>query len=91
MLKRVAWFLVGASGITKDCERRQVLTMAQKTPDIVGVCLDDFFHDKPGTAVVSLTLNQLRDIQPQIEARARKWTCMSRFTPTSWTSPQQSI
>lgn len=72
MLKRVAWSLVGASGITKDWEREQVLTMAHRTPNIVGVYLDDFFHDKPGTEVASLTLDQLRDIQRQIKGPDKK-------------------
>ena len=72
MLKRVAWSLVGASGITKDWERKQVLTMAHRTPNIVGVYLDDFFHDKPGMEVASLTLDQLRDIQRQIKGPDKK-------------------
>jgi len=72
MLKRVAWSLVGASGITKDWERKQVLSMAHKTPNIVGVYLDDFFHDEPGTEVASLNLDQLRDIQRQIKGPDKK-------------------
>ena len=72
MLKRVAWSLVGASGVTKDWERKQVLTMAHRTPNIVGVYLDDFFHDEPGREVASLTLEQLRDIQQQIKGPDKK-------------------
>jgi hypothetical protein len=72
MLKRVAWSLVGAGGVTKEWERKQVLSMAHKTPNIVGVYLDDFFHDKPGVEVASLTPEQLRDIQRQIKGPDKK-------------------
>jgi hypothetical protein len=75
MLKRVAWSLVGASGVTKDWERDEVLAMAHKTPNIVGVYLDDFFHGlptQPGEEVASLTLDQLRDIQRQIKGPDKK-------------------
>ncbi|MGA2077699.1 MAG: hypothetical protein ABSH52_29770 [Terriglobia bacterium] len=72
MLKRVAWSLVGASGVTKDWERKQVLSMAHKTPNIVGVYLDDFFREEPGRELASLTLEQLRDIQRQIKGPDKK-------------------
>jgi hypothetical protein len=72
MLRRVAWSLVGASGITKDWERKQVLTMARRVPNFVGVYLDDFFRDKPGGEVASLSLDQLRDIQRQIKGPGKK-------------------
>lgn len=72
MLKRVAWSLTGAGGVTKDWERKQVLSMAQKTPNFVGVYLDDFFHDKPGPEVGSLTVDQLRDVQRQIKGPSKK-------------------
>jgi hypothetical protein len=63
LLKRVAWSLMGASGKTKAWENKQILTMAQKTPNIVGVYLDDFFHDKPRTEMGGLTLDELHDIR----------------------------
>jgi hypothetical protein len=72
MLKRVAWSLTGAGGATHDWERKQVLAMAQRTPNIVGVYLDDFFRDKPGMGAASLTLDQLRDIQRQIKAPGKR-------------------
>jgi len=71
-LKRVAWSLTGASGATKDWERKQVLSMVQKFPNMVGVYLDDFFHDEPGREVASLSLEQLRDIQRQIKGSDKK-------------------
>jgi hypothetical protein len=71
LLNRVAWSLVGASGVTKDWERKQVLTLANHIPNIVGVYLDDFFHDE-GKDVASLSLDQLRDIQRQIKGPDKK-------------------
>ena len=72
MLKRVAWSLTGMGGVTKDWERKQVLSMAQKTPNFVGVYLDDFFRDEPGRELGSLTVDQLRDIQRQIKGPGKK-------------------
>jgi len=72
MLKRVAWSLTGASGVTKEWERKQVLSMVQKFPNMVGVYLDDFFHDKPEGEVGSLTVDQLRDVQRQLKGSQKK-------------------
>lgn len=71
MLKRVAWSLVGASGVTKESERKEVLAMALKTPNFVGVYLDDFFHNNPGEGTASLTLGQLKDIQHRIKSSTK--------------------
>jgi hypothetical protein len=72
MLKRVAWSLTGASGVTKEWERKQVLSMVQKFPNMVGVYLDDFFRDKPAGEVGSLTVDQLRDVQRQLKGSQKK-------------------
>jgi len=72
MLKRVAWSLTGAGGVTHDWERKQVLSMLQKFPNMVGVYLDDFFRDKPGEEVGSLTVDQLRDVQRQLKGPKKK-------------------
>ena len=69
-MKRVAWSIVGASGVTSDSERQQVLDMARHTPNIVGVYMDDFFRDKGSQA--SLTLDQLRDLQQQLKRPGKK-------------------
>ena len=37
VLKRVAWSIVGAAGITRDSEREQVLAMARRIRNITGV------------------------------------------------------
>jgi hypothetical protein len=71
-LKRVAWSIVGASGITRDEERRQVLAMARQVPNIVGVFMDDFFTDKKSGKIASLTLDQVREVQRQLKGSGKK-------------------
>jgi hypothetical protein len=72
LLKRVTWSIVGASGITKDTERQQVLELAHKTPNFVGVYMDDFFHERNSASLASLTLDQLRDVQRQLKGSGKK-------------------
>ena len=61
-LNRVVWSVVGGGGITEEWERKQVLEMAKRIPNFVGVFMDDFFHpdDKQ---VASLAVDDLRNLQ----------------------------
>jgi hypothetical protein len=43
-LKRVMWSVTGAGGATSVEERRQVLALARRLPNLTGVFMDDFFH-----------------------------------------------
>ena len=72
VLKRVVWSIVGAGGITRDEERRQVLDLARKTPNIVGLFMDDFFTDGKYGKLASLTLDQVRDVQRQLKQSDKK-------------------
>jgi hypothetical protein len=72
MLKRVVWSIVGAGGVTKESERKQVMAMAFKIPNIVGVYMDDFFTDKKEGPIASLTLDQLQDIRRQLKGPTKK-------------------
>jgi hypothetical protein len=72
VLKRVAWSIVGASGVTRDSERKQVLDMALHTPNFVGAYMDDFFHNKPDAKVSSLSLDELELIQQQLKGSSKK-------------------
>jgi hypothetical protein len=72
VLKRVVWSIVGASGITREQERRDVLAMAQRVPNIVGVFMDDFFTDNKSGKIASLTLDQVRDVQKQLKSSIKK-------------------
>jgi hypothetical protein len=69
--KRVAWSIVGASGVTHPEERREVLAMAHSTPNIVGVFLDDFFSDEPGK-VASLTIEEVKAVQRGLKTGGKK-------------------
>lgn len=72
VLKRVAWSIVDAGGVTKDWERKQVLDMAFHTPNFVGVYMDDFFRSEPDAKVASLTLDELRALQQQLKRPSKK-------------------
>jgi hypothetical protein len=72
LLKRVVWSIVGAGGVTKDWERKQVLAMARHTRNFVGVFMDDFFHDGGSGNMASLTLDQVREIQRQLKGSDKK-------------------
>ncbi len=72
VLKRVVWSIVGAGGITREQERQEVLALARKTPDIVGLFMDDFFTDGRSGKLASLTLDQVRDVQKQLKESGKK-------------------
>ena len=72
VLKRVAWSIVGAGGVTSDSERQQVLAMARRIPNIVGVFMDDFFCDRTSEKVANLSLDQVRDVQRQLKESSKK-------------------
>ena len=70
--KRVVWSIVDAGGVTKDWEREQVLAMARRTPNFVGVFMDDFFHEEPDPKLASLTLDELRAVQRELKGSGKK-------------------
>ncbi|HZT33369.1 MAG TPA: twin-arginine translocation signal domain-containing protein [Bryobacteraceae bacterium] len=72
VLKRVVWSIVGASGVTRAEERQQVLAMAHRIPNIVGVFMDDFFTDNQPGKRASLTLDQIHDVQAQLKGEGKK-------------------
>ena len=72
VLKRVAWSIVGAGGVTVSSERQQVLDMARRIPNIVGVFMDDFFRSRNSERPASLTIDELKDIQRQLKESSKK-------------------
>jgi len=70
--KRVVWSIVDAGGVTKDWERAQVLQMARRIPNFVGVFMDDFFREEPDPKLASLTLDELRAVQREIKGSGKK-------------------
>ncbi len=72
MLKRVVWSIVDAGGVTKDWERKQVLEMARRTPNFVGVYMDDFFQEERSQNPGSLSVDELRALQLQLKGPGKK-------------------
>jgi len=70
--KRVVWSIVDAGGITKDWEREQVLAMARRTPNFVGVFMDDFFREAPDPKLASLMLEELLAVQRELKDSGKK-------------------
>ncbi|MBN2133126.1 MAG: hypothetical protein JW741_26735 [Sedimentisphaerales bacterium] len=62
-LKRVVWSLTGASGETSDEERKHVLDLARRFPNIAGFVMDDFFQ---GDGRGALAPEQLRELHSQL-------------------------
>ncbi len=72
MLKRVAWSIVDAGGVTKDWEIKQVIRMAHKIPNFVGVYMDDFFKEEKVANPASFTMEELRAVQQQLNGPKKK-------------------
>jgi hypothetical protein len=71
-LKRVLWSVVGGGGVTDAQERQQVLALAKRTPNVVGVYMDDFFTGKTEGKQASLTVEELRDLRQQLQSSDKK-------------------
>jgi hypothetical protein len=68
-LKRVVWSLVGASGQSSDEERRHVLGLAGRFPNIDGFIMDDYFRpDGSG----SLSVEQLKELRHHLVIGGKK-------------------
>lgn len=67
--KRVVWSLVGASGQSSDEERKHVLDLAARFPNIDGFIMDDFFRPD-GTG--SLSVEQLQELRKHLTIGGRK-------------------
>jgi len=71
-LKRVVWSVVGGSGVTDADERQQVVALAKRTPNFVGVYMDDFFTGSRDGKRASLTIEELRDLRQQLQLPSKK-------------------
>lgn len=69
MLRRVVWSIVGASGKTNLPERNEAIALAKKTPNFVGMMMDDFIR-KDGQG--ALTVEQVADISRELKSGDRK-------------------
>jgi len=71
-LKRVLWSLVGSGGFTTEAERKEGIELVRRTPNFVGVYLDDFFTAKVEGKRAVLTVQELRGIRESLRADGRK-------------------
>jgi hypothetical protein len=76
--ERVAWSIVESGGVTAADRRDQIINMAIRTPNMVGLYMDDFFHPNK-TPMSSLTLAQLRAIRERIAVSGKKLELMVTF------------
>jgi len=70
-LKQVVWSVVGSGGETADRERKAVFALAERTPNITGIFMDDFFTNE-GDKVARLSLDELRGLRKQAELADRR-------------------
>jgi hypothetical protein len=87
-LKRVQWSVVGSGGFTSPEETKEVLELARKTPNIVGIYLDDFFHtrDKDGKRAI-LSVDELRQIRQELQSSGKKLDINATFYTTLMERP----
>ncbi len=71
-LKRVVWSVVGGGGVTAADERKQVLDLALRAPNLVGLFMDDFFTGKKEGKLASLTLEELGAVRRQATGSGKK-------------------
>ena len=70
-LKRVAWSVVGSGGFTAPDETAHVLELAERTPNVCAVMLDDFFRADPtGGRHAAWTVDELRDLRGRVQGMA---------------------
>lgn len=65
MLRQVVWSIVGARGKTDVSERDEVIALAKRTPNFVGVMMDDFV--RPG-GHLGLSIEQLQEIRTALKS-----------------------
>ena len=74
LLKRIEWSVVGGGGVTKGWETHQVLAMAHRTPNFVGIYMDDFFRDKAEGKgkLATFTPDELQALQQRLKGSEKK-------------------
>lgn len=72
-LKQVVWSIVGATGVTEQHDRAEVLKLAARFPNITGVIMDDFFQDpEAGGMRPAIALDELRNLRQELATPGRK-------------------
>ncbi len=71
-LKRVAWSVVGSGGFSAEGETREVLELAGKTLNFVGVMLDDFFGATENWTRAMWTAEELAAFRRKLQQTGKK-------------------
>lgn len=72
-LKNVVWSIVGAGGTTQAEDRDKVLEIPQYLPNMTGVMMDDFFHDKGDENTIgALSIADLEKMQKRLKSMKPK-------------------
>lgn len=77
-LERVMWSAAGAGGATSEAERRHVLRLSERLPNMTGVFLDDFFHLSAAEAAdgkpvrTALSREELGELGDRLQAGDRR-------------------
>jgi len=74
-LKRIYWSTVGAGGESSAAERKHVIELAERNPNIVGLFMDDFFHAPEHVGDLGvLSLEQIQSMKSEMCAAGRQLT-----------------
>lgn len=68
-LKRFLWSLVGSGGKSAAEERKRVLELPRRFPNLAGFIMDDFFH---GDGSGALSPRELEDLRKQLIVEGRR-------------------
>lgn len=71
-LKRVVWSVVGSGGFNAENETREVLELARRTPNFVGIMLDDFFTGEKDGRRAQWNVEQLAEVRRQARQDGKK-------------------
>ncbi len=72
-LQQVFWSVVGGAGRSSEEERRHVLELAGRNPNIIGVFMDDFFRrPQDGGDLGVLSVEELQSLRSQFEVGGRR-------------------
>ena len=71
-LKRVVWSVVGSGGFSAENETREVLELARRTPNFVGIMLDDFFTGNKEGKRAQWNVEQLAEVRRKARQDGKK-------------------
>lgn len=78
-MKRVVWSIVGSAGATTPEERTLGIELAMKTPNFVGVFMDDFFRGRKEGQRASLTVEELAELKVRLKGPEKRLDLFTTF------------